>query len=711
MMLYIRFSFLFFFIGNIFPDMAVAQRGSLAPLQEKRKRLEQQKNYLQDTAYANTINKMAFIYADSYPDSAFIILEGHAERCKKAGYREGEADAYKIWGNAFQTKGNFEKAMEYYKKSYELAEKIKYRKALPGILNNIGLIYLNQGNYPEALNTFYETLKAAEAINDKFVIGSTINNIAVVHYYQGKMDEAEQDYIKAVQIAREQADTVLTILAYSNLGEVNLEQNDPAKALKNLNIAYGLAVQKNNPEMLVQTTNTLGIIYFRLDSTQKAISQFETALRLSREHDFKTAISKAYIGLAKARYRLGMLKEALADGLAGLQTAEEMGQAQLQRDANEILALIYESSGDGINAIKYYKKYKLFSDSLNNLASERAALTYKTGYELSKKELEFERKNIQQQWLTFSALAALLSLGVIAWVINRNRKRLNHAYQDLQQKNIVIEAQKAEAEETLSKLKAAQSQLIQSEKMASLGELTAGIAHEIQNPLNFVNNFSDLNKELIDDMRKALHTGDAAEAIQIAADIHANQDKISSHGKRADSIVKGMLQHSRTSSGHKEPVDINALADEYLRLSYHGLRAKDKSFNVTLDTDFDKTIGKVEIIPQDIGRVLLNLYNNAFYAVMEKKKQSDQAYEPVVSVQTKMQDGKLILSVSDNGMGIPDKIKEKIFQPFFTTKPSGQGTGLGLSLSYDIVKAHGGDIHAETSEGKGTSFVIKLPLT
>jgi two-component system, NtrC family, sensor kinase len=710
MMLYLRVTFLFFFIGIFFPDMAVAQRGSLTTLQEKRKRLEQQKDYLQDTAYANTINQLAFIYADSYPDSAFIILEGNAERCKKAGYREGEADAYKIWGNAFQTKGNFEQALEFYKKSYELALKIKYRKGLPGILNNIGIIYLNQGNYPEALNTFYETLKAAEAINDKFVIGNTINNIAVVHYYQGKMDEAERDYMKAVQIARERSDTILTILAYSNLGEVNLEQNDPAKALKNLNIAYNLAVQKNNPEMLVQTTNTLGIIYFRLDSTHKAISQFETALQLSREHDFKTAIAKAYNGLAKAKYRLGKQEEALADGLAGLHTAEEMGQAQLQRDANEILASIYESSGDGSNAIKYYKKYKLFSDSLNNLASERAAVTYKAGYELSKKELEFERKNLQQKWLTFSALAALFSLGVIAWIINRNRKRLNHAYHDLQQKNIVIEAQKADAEETLSKLKAAQSQLIQSEKMASLGELTAGIAHEIQNPLNFVNNFSDLNKELIDDMRKALHTGDSAEAISIAADIHANQDKISSHGKRADSIVKGMLQHSRTSSGHKEPIDINVLADEYLRLSYHGLRAKDKSFNVTLKTDFDTTIGKINLIPQDIGRVLLNLYNNAFYAVMEKKKLSGENFEPTISISTRKHNGTVEIEVKDNGTGVPEKVKEKIFQPFFTTKPSGQGTGLGLSLSYDIIKAHGGEMKVKSEDGNGAGFVITLPV-
>jgi two-component system, NtrC family, sensor kinase len=710
MKLFLRIILLLVVSGTGFLNPAQSQRASMNQVIEKRRQFEKQKGHEKDTAYLNTLNQLAFLYAESHPDSALIFLKDVLELCKKAGYREGEADAYKLFGNALDTKGEFDHALEYFNKSYALAKKIKYQQALPRILNNIGIIHLNRGNYPEALNIFYETLKAAELINDKFVIGSTINNIAVVHFYQGKMDETEQDYLKVIEIAKERSDTVLTILAYSNLGEVNLEQKDPGKALNNLNQAYQLAVQKNSPEMLAQTTNTLGIIYFRMDSTEKAVGQFETALRISKEHGFKTAICKAYNGLAKAKLKLGLKNEALANGLEGLQIAREIGQAQIQRDANEIVASIYEALGDGNNAIPYYKKFKLFSDSLNNLASERAAITYKAGYEMSKKELEFERKNLQQKWLTFSAFAALFSLGIFVWIINRNRKRLDHAYQDLRQKNIVIEAQKAEAEETLSKLKAAQSQLIQSEKMASLGELTAGIAHEIQNPLNFVNNFSDLNKELIDDMRKALHTGDSAEAISIAADIHANQDKISSHGKRADSIVKGMLQHSRMSSGHKEPIDINALAEEYLRLSYHGLRAKDKSFNVTLDTDFDKGVGKVEIIPQDIGRVLLNLYNNAFYAVMEKKKQADKSYEPVVSVRTKRLDGKLILSVRDNGMGIPEKIKEKIFQPFFTTKPSGQGTGLGLSLSYDIIKAHGGDLKVLAVDGDGAGFEISLPV-
>jgi signal transduction histidine kinase len=263
--------------------------------------------------------------------------------------------------------------------------------------------------------------------------------------------------------------------------------------------------------------------------------------------------------------------------------------------------------------------------------------------------------------------------------------------------------------ESLETLKSTQSQLIQSEKMASLGELTAGIAHEIQNPLNFVNNFSDVNTELIDEMKQEIEKGNIVEAKTLANDIADNEQKINHHGKRADAIVKGMLQHSRSSNGIKEPTDINALADEYLRLAYHGLRAKDKSFNATLKTDFDETIGKIDIIPQDIGRVILNLITNAFYAVDEKKKQLGSAYEPTVTVKTRKTINKVELLVTDNGNGIPQKVVDKIFQPFFTTKPSGQGTGLGLSMSYDIVKAHGGELKVQTNEGKGSVFTVLLP--
>jgi two-component system NtrC family sensor kinase len=287
---------------------------------------------------------------------------------------------------------------------------------------------------------------------------------------------------------------------------------------------------------------------------------------------------------------------------------------------------------------------------------------------------------------------------------------LEESIQDLEKKRKDVESSHEALEKTLEELKAAQAQLIQSEKMASLGELTAGIAHEIQNPLNFVNNFSEVSNELLDEMKTELDEGNTGEAKSLADDVKQNLEKILHHGKRADAIVKGMLQHSRSSSGQKEPTNINALADEYLRLAYHGLRAKDKSFNATMKTDYDETIGNINIIPQDIGRVILNLITNAFYVVAEKKKGNSDGYEPTVSITTKKIGDKVQVSVKDNGSGIPQKVLDKIFQPFFTTKPTGQGTGLGLSLSYDIVKAHGGELKVETEEGEGSEFVIVLPV-
>jgi len=291
-----------------------------------------------------------------------------------------------------------------------------------------------------------------------------------------------------------------------------------------------------------------------------------------------------------------------------------------------------------------------------------------------------------------AGIGVLLLLAIIFYINNRQKHKA-----------------KVKIEQAYDNLKAAQQQLIQSEKMASLGELTAGIAHEIQNPLNFVNNFSDVNTELVNELKTELATGNTQSAIEIADNIKDNELKINHHGKRADAIVKGMLQHSRTSSGQKEPTDINALADEYLKLAYHGLKAKDRSFNATMKTNFDESIGNINIIPQDIGRVVLNLINNAFYAVNEKKKQNQNGYDPTVSVSTKKNNGKVEISVSDNGNGISQKVLDKIFQPFFTTKPTGQGTGLGLSLAYDIVtKGHGGKIDVRTNESEGTEFIVSL---
>jgi len=280
------------------------------------------------------------------------------------------------------------------------------------------------------------------------------------------------------------------------------------------------------------------------------------------------------------------------------------------------------------------------------------------------------------------------------------------------ERTVELTRQKEELEKTLLQLQTTQEQLIQSEKLASLGELTAGIAHEIQNPLNFVNNFSEVSIELIDEMQEELNKGDKDEAIAIAGDLKENLQKIIHHGKRADGIVKGMLQHSRASSNVKEPTDINKLADEYFRLAYHGLRAKDKSFNAELETHFAEGLPLINVVPQDIGRVLLNLFNNAFYAVHQKQKDGTTDYKPTVVVTTSIKNKQLTILVKDNGNGIPDEVKDKVMQPFFTTKPTGEGTGLGLSLSYDIVKkGHGGDIKINSKGGEGSEFMIILPIS
>jgi len=314
-----------------------------------------------------------------------------------------------------------------------------------------------------------------------------------------------------------------------------------------------------------------------------------------------------------------------------------------------------------------------------------------------------EYRNQMRMYALIAALAVFLLIALIFWQNNKQKQKAN----------ILLKEQKEKVENTLTDLKSTQAQLIQSEKMASVGQLTAGIAHEIQNPLNFINNFSEINKELLTEMNEEIEKGNYNEVKTIATGVIENQQKINHHGKRADGIVKNMLQYSRGSiTSVKEPADLNKLVDEYLRLSYHGLRAKDNAFNATLKTEFDNSIGEINIVPQDMGRMILNLITNAFYVIDEKKKllAGRENFEPTVTVTTKKLNDKVKLTVKDNGNGIPQKLLDKIFQPFFTTKPTGQGTGLGLSLAYDIVKAHGGEINVLTEEGKGTEFVITFPI-
>jgi two-component system, NtrC family, sensor kinase len=360
-------------------------------------------------------------------------------------------------------------------------------------------------------------------------------------------------------------------------------------------------------------------------------------------------------------------------------------------------AKLLSAAYDSINPAESNKYLKIYINALDSFYStDKQLAQVRVNQERLENELQARDAENRNKISMIVATAIVISLCGFSFLLWRNNRFKQKANQQL--------------ELSYKTLKSTQAQLIQSEKMASLGELTAGIAHEIQNPLNFVNNFSEVNTELISDMKKEIDAKNYSEVNAIADDIEMNMQKIALHGKRADAIVKSMLQHSRPSSGEKEHTDINALADEYLRLSYHGFRAKDKSFKAALHTGFDESIGNINVISQDIARVLLNIYNNAFHAVAERKRNQSDGYNPEVTVSTRRTGDLVEIRISDNGIGIPEKLLQKIFQPFFTTKPSGEGTGLGLSLSYDIVKAHGGDLKVKTSEGKGSEFIIQLPI-
>jgi len=694
-----------------FAISAIAQAGNPVVLKRKILTYQRKANFLKDTAYLSAVNQLGFAYADNYPDSAIALLNGHAEHCRSVGFLKGEFMAYKVLGNAYQTKGNLATSLQNYQKSYDLAKKNGFENALPGIQNNIGIVYMGQGNYSPALRMFYGALKVAEANHDQFVTGSILNNIAIIHFFQNKMPEAESDYRRMLAIAKKMSDTVGIIIAYNNIGEIQLQVHKPHEALANLNIARKLADIIKDPYMLTENSRTLGDVYFQLDSLTLASAQFNRSLALARQQGNSITTGEALVGLAKVQNKQGLYKDALASGLEALQLAGKIGQVTQLRDGNEVVSAIYANMGDGVKALDHYKKYKTYSDSIRNLESERMALAFNADYNFSKKELEFQRKTLQQQWLIFSSLAILVALGVIVWIINRNRKKLHQANKILKHKNEVIEQEKATTEQTLYKLRDTQAQLIQSEKMASLGEVTAGIAHEIQNPLNFVNNFSGVSIDLLKELVEDVNAGDLEDVLAIADDLTQNLGKINEHGKRADRIVKSMLEHTRLSTGKKAPIDLAKLVDEYFRLSYHGLQAKDKSFNAELITRFDDNLPVLNLIPQDIGRVLLNLFNNAFYAIQQKKITAGPGYQPAVEVSLKKKDSQIELIIKDNGTGIPDDIKDKIMQPFFTTKPSGEGVGLGLSLSYDIiVKAHGGQITVNSLLGTGTELIVTLPV-
>ena len=572
---------------------------------------------------------------------------------------------------------------------------IKFKRGEIHSLIVLCVMHREKGDLPYALELGLRALKMAEDERLAYEQIYSLVRIAIIYSSVKDGHKAIAYLKKADELLKHNYDDFQWSVTQYFLGDAYEQMNEldaAEKHLKSLESKHG----SDSEELWAVINNRLrGNIAVKRNELLSAIEFYrksnDAAIAGSAFREAATANNL----MAAVFKKLNQPDSAIYYAKQGLKYGEMLSYRNRILASSSLLADLYASK-DPKEAVKYYQIASAAKDSLYGIQKVLQLQSATMKEQERQTELEAARlayQNKMRQWALLAGAGVFLIIAVILFRNNRQKQKANRVL-----------------ETTLTNLRHTQSQLVQSEKMASLGELTAGIAHEIQNPLNFVNNFSEVNTELIDELEQEAEKGNLGEIKAIAKDIKENEQKINHHGKRADAIVKGMLQHSRTSSGQKEPTNISALADEYLRLAYHGLKAKDRSFNATMKTDFDEGIGNINIIPQDIGRVILNLINNAFYAVSERKKQGSNGYEPTVTVCTKKIDDKIEIRVKDNGNGIPQKVLDKIFQPFFTTKPTGQGTGLGLSLSYDIVKAHGGELNVETREGEGSEFIIHLNI-
>ena len=700
-------------LASLFILHSFVSNGQNKTIDSLKKVLQTQK---EDTNKVNTLIVLGTVLTDSIEyDFALKYADEALALSKKLNFKRGQAKAYNKIASVHQTRGNYVEARNNYLIAANISEELgdKYYSAYA--ISRVANSYYTEGDITEAIKISYDALRIYEEVKDKPGIAYAYLLLGHFYFADKNYSESLKAFLSGQRLEEELGDKVY--VAYFKLGiaKINAVQGNYAEALRKYSEVLKV-FEEANDITIAETHRCMGEAFEALgaktkegsiDNYSRAYQHYMKNLSIYDSIKDNGGIVTAYYYVGKINIALGNLQMARDYLTRALHLGEEIRSKGDLQDIHLGFSNLDSLQGNYKQAFEHYKMYIIYRDSISNEETKKQLVRTTMQYEFDKKEvaaqLVQERRRIGQ-WRVIASLGLLILIFLLImffqWRNSKHRKKAN----------LLLQQQKEKVESTLSELRSTQSQLIQSEKMASLGELTAGIAHEIQNPLNFVNNFSDINAELIDEVKLEMDKGNVDDAKAILKDIKDNEQKINHHGKRADAIVKGMLQHSRSSTGQKEPTDINALCDEYLRLAYHGVRAKDKSFNVTMKTDFDESIGNINIIPQDIGRVVLNLINNAFYVVDEKKKQTGDGYEATVTVTTRKQNGKVELKVKDNGNGITQKVLDKIFQPFFTTKPTGQGTGLGLSLSYDIVKAHGGELKVETKEGGGSEFIIHLPV-
>ena len=651
-----------------------------------------------DSARQNALINLEFYYSEVNRDSALYFNEQRLVIAKKIGYKLLEAAALNMKGYQKIQKGEYAEALKCLQESLKITQDsnnlevnhwiIIFPFHIPGkerfhvmsaCIHQLGILMRETDNLPKELECFKKALLLARQVNsiDRQMISNS--NLGSAFLRKGLLDSALYH--------AQQADSCALLPGFKGIfrgrnkalmGDVYFKQGDYRQAKLLYLKGLDLSIKTNNQFNIAIAKHKLSQLYLK-------IKQNDSALFYAKDN-----LSLMYLvqqNFANFQLNLGTLYEDIF--------------------------LAYKQKNQLDSAYKYLLITSQIKDSLYKVRIANLSAFQNVSFEetLRLESLESEQLQTESKIRIYSLLAGFMVVSVIGIILFRNNNQRKKSNLLLTSQKNEIEQQKKQVEESMERLQSTQSQLVQSEKMASLGELTAGIAHEIQNPLNFVNNFAELNAELIDELATEANKGNLEEVKLLAKDIKENETKINHHGKRADAIVKNMLQHSRKTSGQKELTDINALCDEYLRLSYHGLRSKDKSFNAEFDTKFDTTLPLISVIPQDIGRVILNLINNAFYAVNARQKMEQQGeYKPQVTISTRKEGNQVVIEVSDNGTGMTEQVKEKIFQPFFTTKPTGEGTGLGLSLSYDIVtKGHGGSINVSTSTNQGTVVSVQLP--
>ena len=627
-------------------------------------------------------------------------------------------------------------SLDYYsKQGLELARRLQFHKGGARILNNQGLAAAFRGNASEALSILFKALRIAEDNKLAFETANCLNSIGASYWFINDFNKANEFITRAAKIDETVHHTQsniywrIMIQVWSAINYIQFNKLDSAKMV--LQKAYENAFNPDYKDFSgIRPTILMFMGIAQSDSGNKdaALSYLKQSVEGFKSDDDNFGTADASYNIAKVFKYLNQSDSAIYYSKLGLEVASKIDYKSTLLSLSKMLADLYENT-DIKQSNEYWKMVVAVNDSLYGAAKTQKL--QKTLFEEQRRqqlaqEQQMMRENQLKQYGFMSGLGILTLIGLFLYRNNLQKQKANEL---LQKQKDEIDEKGQQLEKSLFQLKSTQAQLIQSEKMASLGELTAGIAHEIQNPLNFVSNFSELNRELVTDLNEEINKGNIEDVKAIANDIRQNSEKINQHGLRASSIVKGMLEHSRTSSGVKEPTDINKLCEEYIRLSYHarlndkvgqGLRAKDKNlptglagFNCDYKLNLDPNLSLIPVVSQDIGRVLLNLVNNAFQACAERSLdalENSKEYKPLVTLTTKNTGEGIEIIITDNGPGIPDNIKDKIFQPFFTTKPTGQGTGLGLSLAYDIIKAHGGEIKMESKIGEGTEFLIHLPI-